>query len=43
MKNIVCFDLETRRSAAQVGGWDAEACAKMGIAVAVTYSTRDHS
>ncbi len=43
MKNIVCFDLETRRSAAQVGGWDAEACAKMGISVAVTYSTRDQA
>ncbi len=41
MKNIVYFDLETRRSAAQVGGWSPEACARMGISVAVTYSSRD--
>lgn len=41
MKNIVCFDLETRRSAAQVGGWDKTD--KMGISVAVTYSTRDNA
>ncbi len=41
MKNIVCFDLETRRSAAQVGGWGPEACARMGVSVAVTYSSKD--
>lgn len=41
MKNIVYFDLETRRSAAQVGGWGfAE---KMGMSVGVTYSTRDQA
>ncbi len=38
-KNIVYFDLETRRSAAQVGGWHE--AGKMGVSVAVTYSTRD--
>ncbi len=38
-RNIVCFDLETRRSAAQVGGWHE--AGKMGISVAVTYSSRD--
>ena len=40
-RNIVCFDLETRRSAAQVGGWHE--AGKMGISVAVTYSTRDEA
>ena len=35
--NIVYFDLETRRSAAEVGGWHNTA--KMGISVAVTYSS----
>lgn len=38
MKNIVYFDLETRRSAAEVGGWHNTG--KMGISVAVTYSSR---
>lgn len=37
MKNIVYFDLETRKSAAQVGGWHNSA--KMGISAAVTYSS----
>lgn len=37
--NIVYFDLETRRSAAEVGGWHETG--KMGISVAVTYSTVD--
>ena len=37
MKNIVYFDLETRRSAAQVGGWHE--ASKMGMSVGVTYST----
>lgn len=41
MKNIVYFDLETRRSAAQVGGWDKTD--KMGVSVAVTFSTRDNA
>ncbi len=39
--NIVFFDLETRRSAAQVGGWDKAGL--MGVSVAVTYSTRDRA
>lgn len=39
MKNIVYFDLETRRSAAEVGGWHETA--KMGVSVAVTFSTKD--
>ncbi len=38
-KNIVYFDLETRYSAAQVGGWHE--AGKMEVSVAVTYSTRD--
>jgi DEAD/DEAH box helicase domain-containing protein len=37
MKNIVYFDLETQRSAEEVGGWDK--IAQMGMSVAVTYST----
>lgn len=41
MKNIVYFDLETRRSAAQVGGWHETA--KMGMSVGVTYSTKDQA
>ena len=41
MKNIVYFDLETRRSAAQVGGWHEPA--KMGMSVGVTFSTRDNA
>lgn len=41
MKNIVYFDLETRRSAAQVGGWGF--ANKMGMSVGVTYSTRNQS
>ncbi len=39
--NIVFFDLETRRSAAQVGGWDKAGL--MGVSVAVTYSTQDRA
>ncbi len=39
--NIVGFDLETRRSAAQVGGWHE--AGKMGVSVAVTFSTRDNA
>ncbi len=41
MKNIVFFDLETRRSAAQVGGWGN--AGKMGMSVGVTYSARDRA
>jgi hypothetical protein len=37
MKNIVYFDLETQRSAEEVGGWDKISC--MGMSVGVTYST----
>ncbi len=40
MKNIVFFDLETRRSATQVGGWHNAGL--MGMSVGVTYSTRDN-
>ena len=37
MKNIVYFDLETQRSADEVGGWGN--ISKMGMSVGVTYST----
>ena len=37
MKNIVYFDLETRRSASEVGGWHETA--QMGMSVGVTFST----
>ena len=37
MKNIVYFDLETQRSADEVGGWDN--ISRMGLSVGVTYST----
>ncbi len=37
MKNIVYFDLETQRSAEEVGGWDN--ISRMGMSVGVTYST----
>jgi DEAD/DEAH box helicase domain-containing protein len=36
-KNIVYFDLETQRSADEVGGWNN--ISKMGMSVGVTYST----
>ncbi len=36
-KNIVYFDLETQRSAQEVGGWDR--IRDMGLSVGVTYST----
>ena len=36
-KNIVYFDLETQKSAEEVGGWNN--IAKMGMSVGVTYST----
>lgn len=37
MKNIVYFDLETQKSADEVGGWGN--IIRMGMSVAVTYST----
>jgi RNase_H superfamily len=37
MKNIVYFDLETQRSAEEVGGWDK--ISRMGMSVGVTFST----
>ncbi|HUL51494.1 MAG TPA: ribonuclease H-like domain-containing protein [Candidatus Nitrosotalea sp.] len=36
-KNLVYFDLETQRSADEVGGWDK--ISRMGMSVGVTYST----
>jgi DEAD/DEAH box helicase domain-containing protein len=39
MKNIVYFDLETQKSAAEVGGWDKKRDMKMSVGV--TFSTRD--
>ena len=37
MKNVVYFDLETQKSADEVGGWDK--ISQMGMSVGVTYST----
>ena len=37
MKNIVYFDLETQKSAEEVGGWDK--ISHMGMSVGVTFST----
>ncbi len=37
-KNIVYFDLESRRTANDVGGWDKKR--DMGMSVGVTYSTK---
>jgi len=37
VKNIVYFDLETQKSADEVGGWGN--ISKMGLSIAVTYST----
>jgi RNase_H superfamily len=37
MKNIVYFDLETQKSAEEVGGWDK--ISQMGLSVAVTFNT----
>ena len=37
MKNIVYFDLETQKSAEEVGGWDN--ISRMGMSIGVTYST----
>ena len=38
MKNIVYFDLETQKSADEVGGWDK--ISQMGMSVGVTFSSR---
>ncbi len=35
MKNIIYFDLETQRSADEVGGWDK--ISRMGMSIGVTY------
>jgi DEAD/DEAH box helicase domain-containing protein len=37
MKNIVYFDLETQKSAEEVGGWNN--ISRMGMSVGVTYSS----
>jgi DEAD/DEAH box helicase domain-containing protein len=37
MKNIVYFDLETQKSAEEVGGWDH--ISRMGMSIGVIYST----
>lgn len=37
VKNIVYFDLETQRTANDVGGWDKKSA--MGVSLGVTYST----
>src|SRR5712671_960246 len=37
VKNIVYFDLETQKSAQEVGGWDK--ISAMGMSIGVTYST----
>ena len=37
MKNIVYFDLETQRSADEVGGWNN--ISKMGMSIGVTFSS----
>jgi hypothetical protein len=40
-RNIVYFDLETQRTANDVGGWDKKAA--MGISLGVTFSTATNS
>jgi len=37
MKNIVYFDLETQKSAEEVGGWNN--ISRMGMSIGVTYNT----
>jgi hypothetical protein len=37
MKNLIYFDLETQKSAEDVGGWDK--IGHMGMSIGVTYST----
>ena len=41
MKNIVYFDLETQKSADEVGGWNNKK--DMGMSVAVTFSTAENA
>ncbi len=41
MKNVLYFDLETQKSADEVGGWNN--ISRMGMSVGVTYSTRTES
>src|SRR5712672_1886898 len=41
MKNILYFDLETQRSAEEVGGWDK--ISNMGMSIGVVYSTATNS
>lgn len=41
MKNIVYFDLETKKSAQEVGGWGN--IHKLGLSIGVTYSTADEA
>jgi DEAD/DEAH box helicase domain-containing protein len=40
MKNIVYFDLETQRSADEVGGWNHKK--DMGMSIGVTYSSAEN-
>jgi DEAD/DEAH box helicase domain-containing protein len=40
-RNIVYFDLETKRTANDAGGWDKKR--DMGMSIGVTYSTRDQA
>src|SRR5207253_6658159 len=41
MKNVLYFDLETQKSAEEVGGWDK--ISRMGMSVGVIYSTATDS
>ena len=38
MKNTIYFDLETQKSADEVGGWDK--VSRMRMSIGVTYSTK---
>ena len=41
MRHVIYFDVETQRSAEEVGGWDH--VERLGLALAVTYDTRDNT
>lgn len=41
-KNIVYFDLETQKSAADVGGWDKKRDMKMSIGVIFSTATQSY-
>lgn len=41
MRHVIYFDIETQRSAEEVGGWDH--VERLGLALAVTYDTRDNN